>query len=152
MNEISIRRARLEDAAVIHALLCELEKLLGATSKIQRTVENIQEYGFSEPPCFEALIGWNGDEAVGLVVFFREFSTWKGAPGVYVQDLIVSQGLRGSGLGSKLMEAMFEYTRDWGASYCKLTVHAGNESAIAFYKHLGFHEVENEHVLILDDL
>ena len=152
MNPISIRRARLEDAAVIHALLCELEELLGATSKIQRTLENIQEYGFSEAPCFEALIAWSGDEAVGLVVFFREFSTWKGAPGVYVQDLIVSPGLRGSGLGSQLMEAVFESTRDWGAKYCKLTVHAGNESAIAFYRHLGFQEVENEHVLILDDL
>lgn len=152
MNEITIRKAMIEDAAIIHSLLTELEKTLGATSRIRRTLEDLQKFGFSETPCFEALIAWSGTEAVGLVLFFREFSTWKGVPGVYVQDLIVSPGLRGTGLGSSLMKAVFEHTRDWGVGYCKLSVHAGNESAIAFYERLGFQEVEKEHVFILDDL
>jgi len=152
MNEISIRQAKFEDVAVIHNLLTELEKVLGATSKVSRSPEDLQRFGFSETPCFEALIAWQGTEAVGLVLFFREFSSWKGAPGVYVQDLYVSPGLRGTGLGSLLMKALFEHTRSWDVSYCKLTVHDGNEAAIAFYERLGFRMVENEHVLILDSL
>jgi len=47
---------------------------------------------------------------------------------------------------------MYEHTRSWDVRYCKLTVHDGNEAAIAFYEHLGFQMIENEHVLILDSL
>lgn len=150
MSEISIRKATVEDATVIHDLLTELEETLGATSKVKRTVEDLEKFGFSAQPCFEALIAWRGARAVGLVLFFREFSTWKGVPGVYVQDLYVSADLRGSGLGSKLMTAVFEHTRSWGVRYCKLSVQAGNQAAIAFYERLGFKEVENEHVFMLD--
>lgn len=150
MSEISIRKATGEDATVIHDLLTELERTLGATSKVKRTVEDLETFGFSAQPCFEALIAWSGSRAVGLALFFREFSTWKGVPGVYVQDLYVSADLRGSGLGSKLMKAVIERSRDWRAGYCRLSVHAGNEAAIAFYERLGFREVENEHVLVLD--
>jgi len=152
MNEISIRLATIEDAAIIHGLLAELEKTLGATSKIQRTLQDIRNYGFSETPCFEALLAWNGSEAIGLVLFFREFSSWKGIPGVYVQDLIVLPGMRGKGLGFRLMKAVFEHTRSWDAGYCKLAVHTENKSALDFYGSMGFREIENEHVLILDGL
>jgi GNAT superfamily N-acetyltransferase len=152
MNEISIRQATVEDVAVIHRLLTELEETLGATSKVKRTPEDLRQFGFSEAPSFEALIAWSHTGAVGLVLFFREFSSWKGSPGIYVQDLYVSPDMRGTGLGAKLMKAMFEHTRDWGASYCKLTVHADNEIVIPFYEHLGFQLLENEHVLILEGL
>ena len=152
MDDIRIRKATVDDAAVIHSLLGELESTLGATSKVKRTLENVREFGFAAKPCFEALIAWSGEQAVGLAVFFREFSTWRGAPGVYVQDLYVTQSLRGSGLGSALMKAVFEHTCDWGVRYCRLSVHDGNEAAITFYRRLGFKEVENEQVLILDGL
>lgn len=152
MNEISIRKATVEDASVIHNLLSELEKTLGATQQVKRTLADLETFGFSGEPCFEALIAWQDATAVGLVVFFREFSTWRGIPGVYVQDLYVSAETRGTGLGSRLMEAVFEHCRDWGVGYCKLSVHAGNETAMAFYKRLGFKEARNEHVFVLDGL
>jgi len=150
MNEISIRQATLEDVTVIHSLLSDLEKTLDATSKVKRTVADLRKFGFSGSPCFEALIAWRGAEAVGLVLFFREFSSWLGKPGVYVQDLYVSPGLRGSGLGSKLMQAVYDHTRNWGAGYCKLTVHGDNEAAIAFYRQLGFQPAEHDCVLFLE--
>jgi GNAT superfamily N-acetyltransferase len=152
MNEISIRRATVEDIAVIHALLGELEKTLGATSKVKRKPGDLRRFGFSETPCFETLIAWNGADAVGLVLFFKEFSSWKGAAGVYVLDLYVSAAMRGAGLGSKLMKAVYERARSWGASYCKLAVQDDNETAIAFYQRQGFRMVENEHFFILDAL
>lgn len=148
MKEISIRRATVEDVPVIHRLLCELEKTLGATAKIKRQAEDLLKFGFSETPCFEALIAWRGGEPVGLALFFREFSSWLGSPGVYVQDLYVSPAVRGSGLGSMLMQAVYDRARDWAAAYCKLMVHADNEAAIAFYRRLGFRVVKGEHVLI----
>jgi GNAT superfamily N-acetyltransferase len=149
MNEISIRQATLADVTVIHGLLSDLEKTLGATSKVRRTVADLRKFGFSESPCFETLLAWQGAEAVGLVLFFREFSSWLGKPGVYVQDLYVAAGLRGSGLGSKLMQAVYDHTRIWGVGYCKLTVQRNNAAAIAFYRQLGFQAAEDDCVLTL---
>ena len=148
MKETTIRMAMVEDVAVIHQLLSDLETTLGATSKIKREAADLGKFGFSDDPSFEALIAWNGAEAVGLALYFREFSTWLGKHGVYVQDLYVAPSQRGTGLGSKLMQAVYDRARGWSAADCKLMVHADNEAAIAFYKRLGFHVVSGEHVLI----
>lgn len=148
MKETTIRMATIEDVPVIHRLLSELETTLGATSKIRRKAEDLSNFGFSDPPFFEALIAWDGAQAVGLALYFREFSTWLGKPGVYVQDLYVAPSQRGTGLGSRLMQAVYDRAHGWSAAYCKLMVHTDNEAAIAFYRRLGFHTVSGEHVLI----
>jgi len=148
VKEITIRMATVEDVPVIHRLLSELEATLGAASKIKRRAEDLGKFGFSDEPLFEALVAWSGLEPVGLAVYFREFSTWLGKPGVYVQDLYVAPSQRGTGLGSRLMQAVYDRARGWSAAYCKLMVHTDNQAAIAFYRRLGFHVVGGEHVLI----
>lgn len=150
MSEVEILSARRSDAEVIHQLLCALEADLGVTDVVKRHAQDIEQHGFSDLPCFAAQIAWKDGEAVGLAVFFREFSTWRGTPGVYVQDLYVTPEMRSSGLGWQLMEAVFSQAREWGASYCKLAVYDENESAIAFYQRLGFGISENERVLLLE--
>ena len=152
MHEISIRPATAENIPVIHALLTELEQALGAGDSVKRTAEDIRRFGFGQSPLFNVLLAWQGEQAVGLALFFREFSSWRGSPGVYVQDLYVSADLRGSGLGRKLMEAVTKVANDWGATYCKLAVYGDNEPAITFYKRLGFRLSETESVLVLDEL
>lgn len=147
-NEISIRLATASDAPVIHRLLTELENTLGVKGSVQRKPADIMRFGFSEEPLFEALIAWQGKHPVGLAVYFSEFSTWRGSPGVYVQDLYVSPGVQGSGLGRRLMETLMERARSWGATYCKLAVYGQNENAFEFYRHLGFKVSEDETVLI----
>lgn len=152
MHEINIRKATVKDVTVIHSLLSELERTLGGPTKTQRKVEDLVRFGFSDEPCFQALIAWRGSDAVGLVLFFKEFSSWKGSVGVYIQDLYVSPGERGTGMGWKLMKAAYKQARSWNASYCKLTVHDGNATALAFYERLGFRVARNDNVLILDNL
>jgi ribosomal protein S18 acetylase RimI-like enzyme len=152
MDRISIRRATPEDAPVIHRLLAELEQSLGVQEMVKRKEADILRFGFSEAPFFEALIAWQGERPVGLALYFREFSTWRGSPGVYVQDLYVSNEVRGSGLGRKLMDSLIGRSRSWGATYCKLAVYNDNEAALAFYRHLGFHVSENESTLLIDGL
>jgi len=152
MDNISIRPATAEEAPVIHRLLTELEQSLGAQDLVKRKEADILRYGFSQAPLFEALIAWQGERPVGLALYFSEFSTWRGSPGVYVQDLYVSNDVRGSGLGRQLMDSLIERSRSWGATYCKLAVYNDNEAALAFYRHLGFHVSENETILLLDGL
>jgi len=152
MKDINIRYATAADVPVIHALLCELEKVLGAGAKIKRKQEDLLRYGFSDEPFFQALIAYRGAEPVGLALFFREFSSWRGQPGVYLQDLYVAADTRGTGLGRELMKAVYEQARQWGATYCKLAVDTDNESAIAFYERLGFAVTDNERFLMRDGL
>jgi len=152
MSTVSIRRATASDVPVIHALLTELEQTLGASDSVQRTADDLLHFGFCETPLFEVLLAWQDNEAVGLALFFREFSSWKGSGGVYVQDLYVAANQRGTGLGRKLMQAVTDTARNWGATYCKLAVYGNNHAAVAFYKRLGFRISESECVLVLDGM
>ena len=149
-SETTIRRASVDDVQVIHALLTELEQTLGATEAVKRTADDLRRFGFGEAPLFDVLLAWQDRKAVGLALFFREFSSWRGTPGVYVQDIYVSADLRGTGLGRKLMQAVTEIARSWGATYCKLSVYGDNDPAQAFYKRLGFRISDTECVLALD--
>ncbi len=152
MEKIDIRRARAEDAPVIHLLLAELEQGMGMEGAVKRKPGDILRYGFSETPFFETLIAWKGKQPVGLALYFSEFSSWRGSPGIYVQDLYVSEEARGAGLGRRLLESMIKQSRSWGATYCKLAVYHDDEAALSFYRHFGFHVSEHESVLVIDGL
>lgn len=151
MGTITIRQAVVEDAAVVHGLLKNLAITLGKGEVMTSTAADIERFGFGEEPRFEALLAFEGDKAVGLAVYFFEFSTWRGRPGVYVQDMYVAPQARGRGLGRDLMEAVMRRSRERGGSYVKLAVYDGNEQAIGFYRSLGFEICDDEQVLALRD-
>lgn len=146
---ITIRRATEEDVADIHRLLLELAQALGKSTAIRSTAEDIRRYGFERQPRFETVLAFDGNEAVGLAVFFYEFSTWRGQPGVYVQDLYVSPRLRGRGLGRDLLDAVRARAAEWDGRYIKLSVYDRNPAALAFYHGMGFESCEDELVQVL---
>jgi GNAT superfamily N-acetyltransferase len=148
MDGIEIRKATVDEVPVIHDLLLRLENNLGADGRVQRSEEDLRQFGFSDLSLFQALIAWHGNDAVGLALFFPEFSSWRGRPGVFVQDLFVAEAMRGAGLGRALMEAVYEQARQWRADYCKLAVYDDNDAAVAFYQKLGFRVSENERILM----
>jgi GNAT superfamily N-acetyltransferase len=148
-NNIGIRRARAEDAPQVHRMLVDLAASMGEPNEIKATVQDIERDGFGNPSYFETALGFDGDEAVGLVIWFREYSTWFGKPGVYVQDLYVADHLRGTGLGRDLLWTVRDWAREWGSGYVKLAVYGKNPSAIAFYQHLGFKLSEGEQPMML---
>jgi GNAT superfamily N-acetyltransferase len=151
MEDVSIRLARLDDVPVVQKLLIRLARELGKPEDITGNEDDLVNHGFSENPQFKALLAFAGSEPVGLVVFFPEYSTWRGLPGVYVQDLYVSPATRGSGLGRHLLEKVRQEASGWGGRYMKLTVYAGNPDAVSFYQHLGFETREDELPLVLRD-
>ena len=151
MGTITIRHAARGDAPLVHRLLKDLAVTLGKGNAITSTAEDIERFGFGEDPRFEALLAFEGGEAVGLALYFFEFSTWRGRPGVYVQDMYVAPAMRGRGLGRELMEAVVRRSRERGGRYVKLSVYDGNEQAIGFYRTLGFQVCDDEQVLALRD-
>lgn len=141
----------MEDVPEVQKLLQELADALGKSAEIKGNERDLVRFGFGAQPRFEALLAFAAGEAVGLAVFFHEYSTWRGFPGVYVQDLYVAQALRGRGLGRDLINAVRERARRWGGRYVKLTVYDSNQAALSFYRRLGFESCEEEQVLVLRD-
>lgn len=152
-DRLAIRRARVDDAATVHRLLLELAAALGKSAELRSTVADLEHYGFGREPCFEAMLACalseSGETPVGLAVYFYEFSTWRGHPGVYVQDLYVAPSARGRGLGRELIQAVRERAAEWGGRYVKLTVYDRNPAALAFYNSIGFESCEDELPLVL---
>lgn len=149
MNDITIRLAVAGDVPTLQRLLVDLAGELGKTDDVKGTEACLSRFGFSGKPFFQAMLAFSGEEAIGLVVFFSEYSTWRGEPGVYIQDLYVSRAARGEGLGRRLLEAVKTEASRWGARYMKLTVYDRNPDAIAFYRSLGFELREDELPLVL---
>lgn len=151
MNETEIRLATIQDVPEVQRLLKELAAALGKSDEIKGTEQDLERHGFGDHPRFEAMLALVDDEAVGLAVFFYEYSTWRGSPGVYIQDLYVSSQARGTGLGRQLLRAVRERAGARGGRYVKLTVYDGNQAAISFYRHLGFELCDDEQALVLRD-
>lgn len=150
MSAETIRRAAVEDVAAVQGLLAALARGLGEARQFRGTAHDLRRYGFGERPHFEALMAERAGKPVGLVLFFPEFSTWRGRPGVYVQDLFVAPAARGGGLGRRLIEAPALSAAAWDAAYMRLSVHAGNRDAVDFYARLGFQTAEADCTVVAE--
>jgi GNAT superfamily N-acetyltransferase len=143
-SDVAIRDARREDAAIVHQLLERLAESIGKPGGIRGDAADIERFGFGEPRLFRTLIAWQGDAAVGLALFFPEYSSWRGRPGLYVQDLFVVAEWRGTGLGNALLDAVARRARDIGGSYLRLSVDRSNVAARRFYDRTGFRHADEE--------
>ncbi|MCW2305990.1 GNAT family N-acetyltransferase [Rhodobium gokarnense] len=151
MTDIAIRLAGAEDAERIQSMLARLAVDLGETTAFASSTEILRHHGFGEEPLFHCLIAERDGTAVGLVLFFPEFSTLRGMPGVYVQDLWVDRALRSSGLGKRLLAAAARHgAASWQAGYMKLTVHLDNPRAERFYRRHGFANGGHDQTLTLE--
>ncbi len=126
-------------------MLRALSKHLGDHDLHTGNVGALRRHGPWGTGFFEALIAESGADACGMSLYFRHFSTLRGEPGVYVQDLWIAPDQRGSGLGRRLLAAVARMAADrWGAAYLMLTANRHNGSAVRFYDRLGFESFAND--------
>jgi GNAT superfamily N-acetyltransferase len=142
-SDIVISPAIREDAPTVHLMLQRLATAHHHPDTIKSSADDILRHGFGASPDFEALIARRDGSAVGFAAFFYEFSTWRGCRGVYLQDLYVDEGLRGTGIGRRLLEAVIAKALTRDARYMRLAVHAANDDAMRFYRRLAFIEPED---------
>lgn len=139
MPDRIIRPAEPDDAPVVLDLLQALAERLGDGPAFRSTAALIRRHGFGPDRLFHSLLGFAGGVPLGLALYFPTFSTLRGAPGLYVQDLYVAPQARGTGLGRQLLKAASRAAGEaWGATHMTLTVHADNGEARGFYQRLGF--------------
>jgi ribosomal protein S18 acetylase RimI-like enzyme len=128
-----IRQAGPEDSALLHRLLTAMAAEQGES--IASTPESLRLHGFGATPRFHSLIA-ETDQPLGLVLYFPEYSTWRGQLGLFVQDLYVSPVARGLGLGRNLLAAALAQA-DWQPQFLSLMVAHNNVFARNFYQSLG---------------
>lgn len=150
MTSATIRLATVDDAAAIHAMILGIGAAQGQAHKIASTVEDIRRHGFGAQPAFQALIAEAGGRPVGLSLFFPSFSTWRGKPGAYVQDLFVDPSERGTGLGRRLLAQTTALVRARGGVYLRLSVDAENVAAQGFYARVGLRHRDDEMIHQID--
>ena len=117
-------------------------------AKITSTASDIRKHGFSGHPAFEVLIAEQDGAFAGLCLTFPSFSTWRGQPGIYVQDLYVEEAFRGQRIGEKLLMAVARRAKLKGAGYLRLSVDTANKTAEAFYERLGITHAGDTRVFI----
>jgi GNAT superfamily N-acetyltransferase len=148
-RDVSIRRAVEADAGILHELLCALSSEIGYEAAFRADAEALRRHGFGARPLFRAFLAEGLDRALGVAVYFPEFSTLRGQPGVYLQDLYLRPDARAFGLGRRLIGAVVRDAADWQASYLRLAAHTDNEDALAFYDRLGFRSDPRERTLMV---
>ena len=137
MSDFRIEPATSADIPVILRMikgLAEYEKLAAA---VVATEDGLRQALFGPRPYAEVLLGYLGSEPVGFALFFHTFSTFRGAPGLYLEDLFVDAPWRGRGFGRRLLAQVAATAVERGCHRLEWSVLDWNEPAIGFYRKLG---------------
>lgn len=134
---ITIRSAIPADVATILGFVRELAEFEREPDAVTATEPHLQEALFGPHPAAEALIAEQDGVAVGMAVFFHNFSTWTGVRGIWLEDLYVTPAARGSGAGKALLVHLAGLAVDRGCARFEWAVLDWNEKAIDFYKAMG---------------
>ena len=137
MKTFRIRPATPADVPIILELIRDLATYERAPSDVTATEERLLQVLFGEKPVAEVLLASEGEAPVGFAVFFYNFSTWLGRPGLYLEDLFIRPEHRGKGYGRALLVDLAKIARDRGCGRMEWAVLDWNEPAIEFYKKLG---------------
>ena len=135
-ENFKIRPATAADVPVILKLIRALATYERAPNEVIATEEGLIEVLFGEKPAAEVLLALENETAVGFAVFFHNFSTWLGRPGLYLEDLFVMPEDRGKGYGRALLIQLAKIARDRRCGRMEWAVLDWNEPAIQFYRKL----------------
>ena len=141
-SNFEIRPARVEDVPIILKLIRDLATYERAPKEVTATEEQLVDVLFGERPAAEVLLAFEGKSPVGFAVFFHNFSTWLGRPGLSLEDLFVKPDKRGKGYGRALLVDLAKVARDRGCGRMEWAVLDWNEPAIKFYRSLGAKPME----------
>ena len=135
--KFEIRPATVTDVPIILQLIQDLATYERAPNDVTATEEQLVDVLFGEKPAAEVLLAFEGEVPVGFAVFFHNFSTWLGRPGLYLEDLFVKPEMRGKGYGRALLVDLAKIARERGCGRMEWAVLDWNDPAIQFYHKLG---------------
>ena len=135
-----IRPAGPEDTGTILRLIRELAAYEGLLEQVRARESDLLRDGFGQDPYFQCLLAEVDGEAVGFALFFHNYSTFEGRPGLYLEDLYVAEKARAQNLGRRFLARLAAIALDSGCTRLDLSVLQANP-ARGFYHRLGVAEV-----------
>lgn len=137
MSHLHIRSAQPDDVGLIIGFIRELAEYEKLSDQVVADPAQMREHLFGTRPFAEVLIGEVNDAAAGFALFFHNYSTFLGKPGIYLEDLYVRSSARGTGLGTALLGKLASLAIERGCGRLEWSVLDWNEPAVDFYKRLG---------------
>jgi GNAT superfamily N-acetyltransferase len=139
---IAIRPAAPEDVPLILRFVRELAAYEREPDAVEATEAMLGDALFGARPVAEAVIAELDAAPAGFALFFHNFSTWTGRPGIYLEDLYVTPDARGAGVGKALLRHLAEMAVDRGCGRFEWAVLDWNTPAIDFYRAMGAQPME----------
>ena len=136
-SDLQIRNATEQDIPIILWFIRQLAEYERLSDEAIMTEELLRQSLFGKRPVAEVILGYHNGKPVGFAVFFHNFSTFLGRPGLYLEDLFVIPGMRGKGFGRALLVYLARLARERNCGRFEWSVLDWNEPAINFYKKLG---------------
>lgn len=132
-----IRPATVDDLPVIHRMIRALAEYEHLTHEVTLDEERLRQHLFGPRPFAEVLLAEQAGEVVGFALFFHNYSTFLGRPGIYIEDLFVNPERRGQGHGKALLTAIARLAVERGCGRLEWAVLDWNTPSIGFYRSLG---------------
>ncbi|WP_324024213.1 GNAT family N-acetyltransferase [Maribacter sp. BPC-D8] len=148
--DYTIRVAQREDMKQVLHLIQELASFEKEDDAVEVSVQNLEEDGFGKQKLFHCFVAEKNDKIVGMALVYPRYSTWKG-PVIHLEDLIVTEEMRGSGLGTALLNEVVKYGDVLGVKRISWEVIDWNEPAIGFYESKGANVMRDWDVVQLDE-
>ena len=133
---IAVRFAERADAPFILQMIRELASYERALDEVKATVGLLEHWLFDERKA-ECLIGTLDGDDCGIALFFTNFSTWEGVPGLFLEDLVVQERARGCGLGQALLMELVHIALSRGYTRLEWNCLDWNTPSLEFYRSLG---------------
>jgi GNAT superfamily N-acetyltransferase len=146
----TIRNAQKEDMPAVLGLIKELAIFEKEPDAVEVTVKDLEEDGFGKHPAFHCFVATVNSKIEGIALIYNRYSSWKGKI-IHLEDLIVSRAMRGTGLGTALLDTVVKYSYDLGAKRINWEVIDWNENAISFYEKKGAKVLRDWDVVWLDE-
>ena len=149
MPNFQIRKAKLEDTETIFNLIYKLAVYEKLENDVITTVEELRQNIF-EKNYAEVLIAEENEKPIGFALYFHNFSTFVGKPGIYLEDLFVEPEMRGKGYGKALLVELAKIAKERNCGRLEWAVLDWNTPSIEFYKSLGAKPMDEWTVFRLD--
>ena len=134
---MTVRPIRPDDVPAVVGLVRELAEYEKAAHEVRLTEEQLRTALFGDSPKLFGHVAEQGGDVVGMALWFLNFSTWRGTHGIYLEDLYVQPGHRGTGLGRELLRTLAELCVQRGYSRLEWWVLDWNTPSIDFYRSAG---------------
>ena len=137
MTQSGIRIATKDDIPRIHQLIKDLAEYEKAPLEAKATIQQIEETIFGENPVAYCHVAEDNGLVVGISIWFLNYSTWVGKPGIYLEDLYIDPAYRGKGYGFAFLKELGKICLERGYERLQWWVLDWNQPSIDFYKSLG---------------